>query len=75
MRNRTERFVKNLAASLVHCAFEEGEAIGVAILGLVVVVAFCLLGTAVYEVIFNPHAVSASSLDLLSISPDKWISG
>jgi hypothetical protein len=72
MRDRIDRF-GNLAASLVDCAFDEGEVFGVALLGLMALGAFWLLGTAVYELIFNPHAVSAASLDSLSINPGKWI--
>jgi hypothetical protein len=73
MKNRTPRFVKNLAACLAHGAFENGEGLGVALLALMAVGVFWLLGTAVYELILNPHAVSVASLDSLSINPDKWI--
>ena len=72
-RERIARSVKNLVSALGDCIFEDGEACGVAILALVCVGVFWLVGVAVYELILDPHVTTVASLDSLSIDPGKWI--
>ncbi|HSZ63925.1 MAG TPA: hypothetical protein VK828_19150 [Terriglobales bacterium] len=74
MRERIERFFKNLASALGHCIFEDAEALVIVIPALVCVGILWLIGVAVYDFALDPHVTTAATLDSLSISPDKWIS-
>ena len=74
MRERVERFVKNLFSALGHCMIVDGDAIPAATLGLVSVSFLCMfwvMGVVVYDLMLDPH-LTAASLNAVSISPDKW---
>jgi hypothetical protein len=73
MRERIERFFKNLASAFGHCIFEDAEVLSVVIPALVCVGILWLIGVAVYDFVLGPHITTAASLDSLSINPDKWI--
>jgi hypothetical protein len=74
MRERIERFFKNLASALGHCIFEDAEVLGIVIPVLLCLGIFWLIGVAVYDSIFDPHVTTAATIGSLSINPDKWIS-
>ncbi len=44
-----------------------------AIPALICVGILWFIGMAVYDFILDPHVITATPLDSLSISPDKWI--
>jgi hypothetical protein len=73
MRERIERFFKNLASAFGHCIFEDAEVLSVVIPALVCLVIFWLIGVAVCDFILDPHVTTAAARDSLSINPDKWI--
>jgi hypothetical protein len=73
IRERIERFLKNLAAVLGYCIAEDVEVLDTAIPALICVGILWFVGTAVYDFILDPHVVTAATLDSLSINPDKWI--
>ncbi len=71
MRERIERFFKNLASALGHSIFEDADVLGIVIAALVCVGILWLIGVAAYEFVLDPHVTTAASLDSLSIDPDK----
>jgi hypothetical protein len=73
IRERIERFFKNLMSALGHCIIEDPEVVSTAILALACVGVFWLIGMAVYDLILDPHVTTVAALDSLSIDPDKWI--
>ena len=72
-RERTERFLKNLASALGCCIAEDVEVLGTAIPALICVGVLWFIGMAVYDFILDPHVITAATLDSLTINPDKWI--
>jgi len=73
MRERIERFLKNLASALGYCIAEEVDVLETAIPALICVGILSLIGMAVYDFILDPHVIKAATLDSVSINPDKWI--
>ena len=73
IRERIERFVKNLAAALGYCIAEDVELLDTAIPALICVGILWFVGMAVYDFFLDPHVVTAATLDSLSINRDKWI--
>ena len=73
MRERIERFLKNLASALGYCIAEDVEVLDTAIPALICVGILWFIGMAVYDFILDPHVVTAATLDSLSINPEKLI--
>lgn len=73
IRERIERFLKNLTAALGYCIAEDVEVLETAIPALICVSILWFVGVAVYDFILDPHVVTSATLDSLSIDPDNWI--
>lgn len=73
VRERIDRFVKNVIGALGHCALEEVGSLADVLLAIACIGVLWIVGTITYELIFDPHATNiAAALDALSINPDKW---
>jgi hypothetical protein len=72
MPERIARFFKNLAAALAECVFDAPEMLLLAFVALGCVAMCWLVGSALYEMIFDPHVTTVAALNSLSINPDKW---
>jgi hypothetical protein len=74
MRERSERFLKNLFGALAHCVFEEPEC-AVPAAACVFIICFANIFFQVgYELVFDPNATDvAARLASLSITPEKWM--
>jgi len=70
---RIERFLKNVASALGYCIAEDVEVLDTAIAALICVGILWLIGMVVYDLILDPHVITAATLDSLSINPNKWI--
>ena len=73
VRERIERFLKNLASAFGYCIAEDVGVLDTAIPALICVGILCFVGMAVYDFVLDPHVITAATLDSLSINPDKWI--
>ena len=74
MRERSERFLKNLFGALGHCVLEElGCAVPAAICFFIVYFFYVFFQVG-YELVFDPNATDvAARLASLSIIPEKWM--
>jgi hypothetical protein len=74
MRDRSERFLKNLFGALGHCVFEEpGCAVPAAACIFIGCFLFIFFQVG-YELMFDPNATDvAARLASISISPEKWM--
>lgn len=73
VRDRFERFLKNVALALGESIVEDAEFWAIVIPLLVCCCILFAIGMVLYEVVLDVHASTKATLDLLSINPDKWI--
>jgi hypothetical protein len=64
---------KEVLAGCLECLTESEELFVYLVIPLLCIAVVWIVGMAVYQVIFDPHAASiASTSDCLSIDPEKW---
>jgi hypothetical protein len=73
-RERIQRLFEYLGSTLVEFIFEEPEVLGTVVLALVGAVVVWCIGVFIYDLLLDPHVITAATLDSMSINPDKWIS-
>jgi hypothetical protein len=72
--SKRDKLRKNFGSALFDCLLEFPELFVYTLIPIFCVIAICVVGIVVYQLIFDPNAVDvASRLDLLSIDPNKWI--
>jgi hypothetical protein len=73
MWDKVEQFFHNLVAVIGRCVAADLGALDTAVPLLICVGILWFIGSAFYELILDPHAITAATLDALSINPDKWL--
>jgi|SRR5215469_1490796 len=72
-RKESSEFLKNVASALGYCIAEDVAVVDTAIAAPICVGILWFIGMVVYDLILDPHVITAATLDSLSINPNKWI--